>query len=236
MKRTPLLPALLVSLLGAGLTGCERKREQALPPGATIDTTRPATHPGPAAPPSPAPSNVGDPGELSENIYDAAKAREWGTATAKLDSLRAVLMSSPAAGGEGTQARVQRLAEAVTARDRTKAMEAGNALTRDFARATAAASNTPVEVVMLDYYGRELEIGAAEGEAGMARLRRAGTEIRSTWDAVRPRVVERGGDAEARGFDALVQRVEQARTPEEHGAVATPLLDEVDRLEAVFRR
>jgi|GEM_PF-2301478 len=236
MKRSSLLPALLVTLLGAGLAGCERKREQALPPGATVDTSPAATHPGPAAPPPPAPSNVGDPGELSENIYDAAKARDWTTATAKLDSLRMMLTSSPAAGGEGTQARVQRLADAVAARDRTKAMEAGNALTRDFAPATAAASNTPVEVVMLDYFGRELEIGAAEGEAGMDRLRRAGTEIRSTWDAVRPRVVERGGDEVARSFDALVQRVEQARTPGEHGAVATPLLDEVDRLEAVFRR
>lgn len=176
------------------------------------------------------------PGELAENIYDAVKAGDWTTATAKLDSLQAAVAGPPVGQAEFDRAELDRLQGAVAAQDRVPALEASNALTRDFARATAAASPIPEEIVLLDYYGRELEIGAAEGDAGMERLRQTAADIRSTWDAVRPRVVERGGDAEASRFDGVVQRTEAARTPADYAEVATPVLDEVDRLEAVFMR
>ncbi len=87
---------------------------------------------------------------------------------------------------------------------------------------------------MLDYYGRELQIGASEGDAGVPRLQRTANSIQSTWEAVRPRVEQRGGATESQRFSTLVGRVVIARTPAAYGAVAIPILDEVDRLEAVF--
>lgn len=189
-----------------------------------------------ATPPG-APASAPAPGELAENIYDLSKASDWGTATAKLDTLRTVVEASVATSTVRVdKAQIARLGQAVSARERATAMEAANALTRDFAPASAAAARVPVEIVLLDYLGRELEIGAARGDAGLSRIRSTVTDIRQTWSAVRANVVSRGGSAEAEAFDRVVSRLGTARSPADYGAVATPILDEVDRLEAVFNR
>jgi hypothetical protein len=52
---------------------------------------------------------------------------------------------------------------------------------------------------------------------------------------VRPQV-ELKGPAEAEKFGALVARVERARTLKEYARLASPVLEEVDHLEAVFTR
>ncbi len=214
-----------------GLGGCDEPADKDSAPAPETLANREAT-PSAASPTA----SVAAPGELAENIYDAVKADDWTTATAKLDSLQAAVGDPAPAQTQFDRGEISRLEEAVAARDRVPALEASNALTRDFARATAAASPIPEEVVLLDFYGRELEIGAGQGDAGMERLRRTAADIRTTWDAVRSRVMENGGGAAAEDFDAIVQRVEESRTPADYAAVATPVLDEVDRLEAVFTR
>ena len=63
---------------------------------------------------------------------------------------------------------------------------------------------------MLDYYGRELEIWSAT--ENIAKLKTTASEMRRTWDAVRPSILSRGGTAPQK-FDALVARVEAAKSP-----------------------
>lgn len=228
-KRAMILSALTLS---AALSGAGCSRPDASPPKEPERSTTPAATP--TVPASAVPAEHPAPGELAENLYDAARAGDWSTAGAKLDSLRGAVSPSPA--DSGVQSRLATLAQAIPARDEIRTMEASNALTRDFARASASGSRVPVEVVMLDYYGRELQIGASEGNAGLPRLQRTSDSIRSAWEAVRPRVERRGGATESRRFSALIQQVRAAGTPAEYGALAIPVLDEVDRLEAVFER
>ena len=57
--------------------------------------------------------------------------------------------------------------------------------------------------------------------------------MRRTWNSLRPSN-ESHSPAEKKKFDALVARVESARTPTDYERVATPVLDEVDNLEKLF--
>jgi len=91
-----------------------------------------------------------------------------------------------------------------------------------------------VEVTLLDYYGRELNLWAAEGNT--ARLNEARSKLRETWDAVRPEVAAKGGATEAAQFDALVAKLARATLPKDFTAAAGPILDSVDALENVFTR
>jgi hypothetical protein len=57
--------------------------------------------------------------------------------------------------------------------------------------------------------------------------------MRQTWDGLRP-TIETHSATEAKRFEALVARVESAKTPADHARVATTVLNEVDNLEKLF--
>lgn len=173
-------------------------------------------------------------GHHAENAYDMAKASDWAKASASVDSLETAVVADTAARA-ATRTTLQQLRGAVSARDRRAALVAANRLTEIGARLSAPhAPTVPADVTLLDYYGRELEIWAASSDP--AKLRETSDAIHRTWEGLRERVEQRGGTAEATRFGALVQRVRQARTVPEFAALATPILDEVDALEAVFTR
>lgn len=68
-------------------------------------------------------------------------------------------------------------------------------------------------MTVLDYHGRELEIWAEAADA--AKLRETASAIQDTWKRLRPRVVSRGGNAEAAAFDRerySLSRVASSRT------------------------
>jgi multidrug efflux pump subunit AcrA (membrane-fusion protein) len=96
---------------------------------------------------------------------------------------------------------------------------------------TAYKLSIPVEVTKLDYYGRELEVWAQAQDAN--KLQATGREMRRTWDSLRS-AIETHSAAQAKKFDALVARVESAKTPADYARVATPVLNEVDNLENLF--
>lgn len=176
-------------------------------------------------------------GEYAENVYDAAKARDWKTADAKLAALKdstARLVGSSGAGDPGTlRADVAALEKAVGARDQQAALLTSNKATFDAANLSAAFDNpVPVAVTKLDCYGRQVEVQAAAGDT--AALKQTAAEVQSTWDGVRVQVVHNGGTAEAKEFDGLVAQLQQANTPNQYGKLATPILDQVDYLEKVF--
>jgi hypothetical protein len=111
-------------------------------------------------------------------------------------------------------------------------MREANQVTLDVANMTAAYKlSVPVEVTKLDYYGRELEVWAQVQDAN--KLQATVGEMRQTWDSLRPDIEARS-QTEAKRFEALVARVESARTAADYTRVATPVLNEVDNLEKLF--
>jgi len=183
------------------------------------------------------PKSLADAGEYAENIYDYAKANDWKKAGARIVLLKAAAekvrtdVNNQKAAGE-IYPNVEALDRAVTAKDRQAAMLTANQITRDVAKTTMDYKVTvPVEVVLLDYYGRELEIWAEAKDT--SKLQATAREMRKTWDAVRPSI-EAKNPAVATKFEGLIAQVEAAKAPADYAKVAKPVLDEVDNLEKVF--
>ncbi len=182
-----------------------------------------------------APAVLIDAGEFAENIYDAAKAGDWNTVTSKLDALKAnaTEMSAEKLGSPEFGFWLARLQSAVETRDRTKVLMLANHLTLSVAELSAKFKpKMPVEVVKLDYYGRELEIWSAASDE--IKLHETATLIRQTWDALKPKVEAKGAKKELAVFEALVAKTDAATTPADFARLATPILDQVDNLEKVF--
>lgn len=183
------------------------------------------------------PASLMNAGEYAENIYDYAKANDWKQADARMGLLKAAVekvrtdVSNQKAAG-GIYPNVAALDRAVTAKDRQGAMLAANQITRNVAEVTEEYKLiVPVEVVLLDYYGRELEIWAEAKDT--SKLQATAREIRKTWDAVHPSI-EAKNPSVAKKFEGLVTQVEAAKAPVDYAKVAKPVLDEVDNLEKVF--
>jgi hypothetical protein len=219
------------------------------PSSSATQTNNAATGNAPATPPpayagasktavESVPQALADAGEYGENVYDAAKANDWKTANAKLASLKEAATQVHADAGKQVaaedrlDANVAALAGAVSAKDRPAVMREANQVTFDVANMTAAYKlSVPVEVTRLDYYGRELEVWAQATDTN--KLQATAREMRQTWDALRPSI-EAKSATEAKKFEALVARVESAKTPADYARVATPVLNEVDNLEKLF--
>jgi hypothetical protein len=185
------------------------------------------------------PAALADAGEHAENLYDAAGARAWRTAGRRLKALEADVArlhaesnSAPAGETDRLQREVAALESAVARRQRQATMVEANQATLIAANMTAPyAPRVPVQVTRLDFYGRELEIWAETGAA--APLDSATRGVRHEWDAVHPAVSARG-PAVARKFDALVTRLERAKSAAEYRRLAQLELAQVDDLERVF--
>lgn len=181
------------------------------------------------------PATLIDAGEFGENIYDAAKTGDWKTANAKLKELKiaAEKMTAEKIGSADFEATLAKLENAVSSKDKTATLIEANQLTLEAANLTAQYNpKVPVEVVKLDFYGRELEIWAAAKDE--AKLRETALMIRQNWDAVRAKVEAKGGKKEGATFEKLVVKTEAARASADYAKLATPILDEVDNLEKVF--
>jgi hypothetical protein len=184
------------------------------------------------------PTSLANAGEYGENVYDYAKANDWKNANIKVAALKDAVkkvrtdVKNQSAAVDSLDAKAAALDRAVTAKDRQAAMREANQVTIEVADMTAAYKLTvPVEVTKLDYYGRELEVWAQAQDAN--KLQATAREMRRTWDSLRPSI-ETHSAAEAKKFDALVARVESAKTPADYARVATPVLNEVDNLEKLF--
>ena len=225
MRTTLLIPSLLVI---AACNGGSSDTRSANAPATTTTTTSTATVP-----------FFEVIGTHGENAYDHVNTSDWAAARASVDSLITAMRKNGGANA-GTYytdllESVSRLDTAVNLHSRIDGLRYANHVTGIGAR-LAEGENTPVPaaVTMLDYYGRELEIGALAADT--TQLSRAAFGISTTWAGLRPQVVTRGGDNEALRFDTVVRAVTASKTPPQYAKVATPVLDQVDALEAVFTR
>lgn len=175
-------------------------------------------------------------GHHAEDLYDHAKVQDWRTCAIDVDGLReAAALLGADESVHIVQRQVMPIDSAITRRDRRAVMHIANELTRQAAEMMRPYSpGVPVDVTLLDFYGREIEMAAEENDP--SRLQSTRESITSIWSSLRESVTKRGGEATAVRFDSVVEKLAQARTAEEFGATATPILDEVDALESVFSR
>ncbi|MBV9386626.1 MAG: peptidoglycan-binding protein [Chroococcidiopsidaceae cyanobacterium CP_BM_ER_R8_30] len=186
------------------------------------------------------PTSVTKVGEYGENIYDAAQANNWTQATASLTSLKQAaqkLDNEPRIGENPNEDQldtvIAALDKSVPAKDQLATMRSANQVTLLAANLSAPFNpQVPVSVVKLDYYGRQLQVGAAANN--MTQLQETAKDISQTWNAVRPTVESRGGSAQAQKFNSLVAQVEAAKSSSQYNSLATPFLNQVDNLEKVF--
>jgi len=192
-----------------------------------------------AATARPQASAIEELGHYAEDAYDQAKVADWTKGKASIEALKAAARRlGPAERKDAALARrldgaVSALEKAVSNRDKPAAMREANLLTRLAAEISGPSKPAvPVDVTLLDYYGRELEIWASARDE--VKLGSTVADIGRTWRRLRPQVVARGGSGVASRFDALVRAAESASGVDGFARLATPILDEVDNLEKVF--
>ena len=176
-----------------------------------------------------------DAGEYAENVYDFAKLKDWTKAGEKLTALEKSVGELKAANLAAPQLieATNSLATAVKGKNEIDAMREANQATFLVAEQSAKFNlKVPVEIINLDYYGREIEILAMTKDD--AKLKMTAQAIRQTWNAVKPKMEAKGASKEAAKFESLVAQTEKAASIADYAKVATPILDEVDNLEKVF--
>ena len=189
---------------------------------------------------APIPTAINDVGKYGEDLYDQAKAEKWVAAKAYLDSLHFAATNLPRTDQIKPQRQqldsaIAMLDQVVAAHHGATALEAANRVTLLSARMTTSYhGTTPSGVLLLDYYGRELDIWSAQKDT--VKLRETATALASTWESLRPAVEKSGRTAAVRRTDALVARVKEAKTPGQFARIATPFLEEVDSLEILFTK
>ena len=171
------------------------------------------------------PASLADAGEFGENIYDAAKAKDWTAAGTKLASLKnaAKLLKIDLAGAAAEQKKnldqldiaIAAVEKTIAAKERQTSMEIANRITLIAADLTEPFHpQPPVAVTRLDYLGRELEMWSATGD--LKKLQSAADELVAVWDKVWPEVEAKGGTAEATTFAKLVGQLKKAKAADDY--------------------
>ena len=147
--------------------------------------------------------------------------------------------SRPADARAGELAPITRQATAeveasVSARQRLQSMDLANGITRLVADLSSEYRlPVPYALVLLDYYGRELELGIAAGD--QVRLAQATADLQQTWDRFEDTVLERDAVDEARRFTDSVAQLVDARAPGDFVAPTRAELAAVDALKRLFK-
>jgi hypothetical protein len=197
------------------------------------------------APPAPRPAVTNPPpaamteiGAAAAEIFDAARTATWPDASASLDTLRESIQTLPTSGlppdlVAQLRMRTADLARGVKGRRRVAAMDAANSITRLAGELSSSYETAiPFKVVLLDYYGRQLELGLTASRPAM--MRQAAADLRQTWNSVEPTILRRGGVEDARRFTDIVVQIEGARRPADFVAPVRAELAAVDRMQKIF--
>jgi hypothetical protein len=185
------------------------------------------------------PSSLIGAGEFAENIYDHAAANDWKSAAVSVQALGEAAKKVRADVRHRSDVKVAldghvlALDRAVGEHNRWVAMREANQVTLAVAELTAVYKvRVPVELMRLDYYGRELEIWAEAKD--MARLRATSAQMVEEWDRLRPAIDARSPATEGQKVGDLLAQVEAAQTAADYARLSKPVLDEVDHLETFF--
>jgi hypothetical protein len=178
-------------------------------------------------------------GDAAESLFNAANSKDWRAAGGQLEALQASAADLP--GGlqkpdlvVQLRSRIDHLGPSVRAHQRVETMDDANGITRLVAElATKFQTRIPYEVILLDYYGRQLELGVASKRLPM--LQQTAADIRSTWNRIERTILERGHVDDAKRFTDIVVQLEGARSVDGFVAPARAELAAVDQLQDIFR-
>jgi hypothetical protein len=185
------------------------------------------------------PSSLVEVGDSARAIFDAARLSKWSDADVALHNMRTSAAALPTKWSTpDLAARLSsRLAEvdaSVSARQRVQTMDFANGITRLTADlSTEYRLPMPYALALLDYYGRELQLGIAAGDR--ARLAQATADLQQTWNRFERTVLERGAIDDARRVTDSVAQLVDARAPEDFVAPTEAELAAVDHLKKMFR-
>ena len=113
-------------------------------------------------------------------------------------------------------------------------MDFANSITRIVAELSAPyQAEIPYKIVLLDYYGRQLELGLAASRP--STLKQATADLRQTWNSVEPSILRRGHVDDARRFTDIVVQLEGSQHPADFVVPVRAELAAVDRLEKIFK-
>lgn len=229
-----------MSLVGVlGVVSCSR---QAAPPA---KTNQPVSQ---AAPPAASrtleerrpPAELVQIGESAEALFDEASASKWNDAAASVQAMKESVAALKLSALESDlvarlPSRINDAADSVTARQRVQSMDVANSLTRLVADLSSPfQDDIPYKILLLDYYGRQLELGIAASRP--STLTQATVDLRQTWNSIEPAILRRGQVDEARRFTDVVVQLEGAKHPADFVAPVRAELAAVDRLETMFKQ
>jgi hypothetical protein len=131
--------------------------------------------------------------------------------------------------------RIHSLEDSVTARRRVQSMDFANSITRLVADLSSPyQAEIPYKIVLLDYYGRQLELGLAEPRP--STLKQATADLRQTWNSIEPSIMRRGHADDARRFTDIVVQLEGAKRPADFVAPVRAELAAVNQLGQMFKQ
>jgi hypothetical protein len=228
--------ALIISLCGAASHACSGSKPGDAPAQSPAPAPQVSQTPVPAA--EAPPEALGEIGDTAGGLFEAARAKDWQGAAMSLQALRDAARRLPLNLPKADlvaqmQSRIEDLRLTVDARQQGQTMDDANALSRLAAELSSMYQTTiPYDVLLLAYYGRQLELGIVTGD--QTALARASADLRQAWNRIEPTIEQRGHVDEARRFTDVVVQLEGARTPSAFAAPTRAELDAVDGLEKLF--
>jgi hypothetical protein len=177
-------------------------------------------------------------GQSATDLFDAAGSSDWGRASASLQAVNdarsnlAADLPNPDIVAQ-LETRLVSVRDATNDRRQLETMEAANAITQIAAELSLAyRSEVPYEVKMLGYYGRQIELGIASGNATVSK--RATTDLVATWHRIEPTIERRGHLDDARRFSDIVVALMDAKRAADFSGPARDELAAARHLESIF--
>ncbi len=178
--------------------------------------------------------------QSSQQLYKLIKAHHWRKAEAenrKLHNLTndlATKFQPKIPEFKKLTAKIDLIDQAIANKDTQIAMRNSNQITFVVAEINKRfLQKVPVEVTLLNYYERELEIWIPTGNKPW--LRKTANNISRNWLSIRPLVLANGDKKEAHKFDMLISTLAHASSLNDYIQATTLLQKEQDSLEKVFQ-
>ena len=178
--------------------------------------------------------------QYSQHIYKLAKAHHWRKAQAENKKLETLTNNLETKFPPKTRqfkkltTKIYLLDKAIANKDSQIAMRISNQITflvvemnKDFP------VKIPINVTLLNYYERELEIWIPTGNKPW--LGKTAKKISRTWLSIRPLVLAHGDTKQVYKFDLLIDNLNHASLFKEYTEITTLLQKEQENLERVFQ-
>jgi hypothetical protein len=177
-------------------------------------------------------------GAAATELFDAARLSNWRDADVAFRSMKESALDLPTTWSKPDlastlQSRVVEAGDALSARQPVPTMDFANGITRLVAELSAEyQTRFPYALVLLDYYGRELQLGIAAGDR--ARLKSTTEDLQQTWNRFETTVLQRGSIEDARRISDSVAELLSAQAPEDFVAPTQAEQAAVDHLKRLF--